>query len=131
MHIRRYHQGDALGLLRFARIHLRVLGDTGLDLAGELQERSLDIVVSFGTGFKERDGVGVSEFLWGGFSVRELSQMNLGSGEVDNLLLMEIALISHQHLVHMFVAVPINLPEPAHNCCEAFLVSHIVHNDDA
>eukprot|EP00656_Telonema_subtile_P027499 TRINITY_DN295_c0_g2_i1.p1 TRINITY_DN295_c0_g2~~TRINITY_DN295_c0_g2_i1.p1 ORF type:complete len:137 (+),score=9.92 TRINITY_DN295_c0_g2_i1:596-1006(+) len=44
---------------------------------------------------------------------------------------MEIALISHQHLVHMFVAVPINLPEPAHNCCEAFLVSHIVHNDDA
>ena len=54
----------------------------------------------------------------------------LGCCKVHNLLLVKVTLVAHQHFVHMFMAVPINLRKPTLNCSETVLVCDVINHDD-
>jgi hypothetical protein len=43
-------------------------------------------------------------------------------------VLSQVALVTHQKLVHIFTGIPVNLVQPLLYVVEALLVSHIIHN---
>lgn len=42
--------------------------------------------------------------------------------------LIQVALVPHQKLVHIFTSIPVNFIQPLLDVVEALLVSHIVHD---
>ena len=88
-----------------------------LDLAGHGHERLLDVGGVLRRSLQERDA--------------NLIGKRLRRLVVHRPLRREVALVTHQQLVHVLVGVPVDLVEPLLDVVEGLRVRHVVHHDDA